>query len=260
MGCGRRLFGAPDQRARSVAWRRRCSPARPFSISPWKRGPLVRSPAYRCAAAHLGSARGRDGWPGGGPFATGAHPHSSCACGGAGNLLRRERFQPARGSVGRWPGHQHGGAPPTKPESWSGAGGFGMVGWGRSFATGASTQRTRAVAWRSRCPMTRTPCYGTALCHRSTHSACACGGADDVLRRARFQPARGCVGRWPGHQHGGAPPGPRREREGLGWFPRARPLAAGFLCHWGIHSAYACGGATQSMFDGAYALSDCNKL
>ena len=34
-------------------------------------------------------------------------------------------------------------------------------------------------------------------------------GAVDVRLRGRFQPARGCVGRWPGHRHASAPSPPR---------------------------------------------------
>ena len=46
------------RRARAVAPRRLCSPARALSISPWKRGTLARSPACWCAAARAGSRRG----------------------------------------------------------------------------------------------------------------------------------------------------------------------------------------------------------
>ena len=46
-------------------------------------------------------------------FATGALNRPARAVWrGAGRVQLRERFQPARGSVGRWPGHQNGCAPP----------------------------------------------------------------------------------------------------------------------------------------------------
>ena len=52
-------------------------------------------------------------WQGGRSFATGAPTLSvRVRRRGAVYVARRERFQPARGSVGRWPGHQHVGAPP----------------------------------------------------------------------------------------------------------------------------------------------------
>ena len=51
---------------------------------------------------------------------------------GAGSILLRKRLQPARGSVGRWQGHQHVGAPPPARRELEGF-------------TGALTQRARAV-------------------------------------------------------------------------------------------------------------------
>ena len=103
-------------------------------------------------------------WQGGRSFAIGAPTLSvRVRRRGAVYVARRERFQPARGSVGRWPGHQHVGAPPPTRVLW-------------------------------------------VLCHRSPPLGVRVRWrrAGYVLQHARFQSARGSVGRWPGHQHVGA--------------------------------------------------------
>ena len=157
------------RRARAVAPRRLCSLARALSISPWKRGTLARSPACWCAAARAGSRRGV------------AFRHrnmqtfdanSACACGGAaqGMFYNAITFnQPvAAWDVGKVTAMRVRRRPRREPE---------RLGW-RFFATGALNRPARAV-WR---------------------------GAGRVQLRERFQPARGSVGRWPGHQNGCAPP------------------------------------------------------
>ena len=189
------------------ARRRICFTAQALSTSPWLRGTLARSPACWCAAVHLGSAGGL-GWlakgcplphcggsPGRGPLSP-EHSLSVrvlCARRRICSTLRAPSTSPwKRGTLARSTACE------CAATHTSGAGGVGVAGRGAA-----------------------------ALCHRSTHSACACyvRGAGYVPCRG-FQPARGCMGRWQGHQHECAPR-PRREPEGLGWFPRALPFATG---------------------------------
>jgi hypothetical protein len=54
-------------------------------------------------------------------------------------------------------------------------------------------------------------------------------GAEDVLRCARFRPARGFVGRWQGHQHECAPP-PASGAGGVGVVGQGA-----LLCHQSTH-------------------------
>ena len=205
LGCwlagGRSFATAQHLLRRAVARRRQHSITQAPSTSPWKRGTLARSPACRCAATRTSGAGGVH-----------RSTHSACACcvRGAEYVLQRKRFQPARGCVGRWPGHQHVGAPPSTSGAREGWGGW-----------------PRAVL----CHTVEDP-QGAALCHRSTHSACACcvRGAESVHVCERLQPARGSVGRWPGQQHASAPPPTRRELEGLGWLAGGRrPFVTGAL-------------------------------
>ena len=100
---------------------------------------------------------------------------------------------------------------------------------------------------------TRRPAYGRGLL--LTHSCsgerpqsvCVCWrGADYVPGSALFQPAFGCMGRWPGHRiHAGAPP------------PRVR--VGGSCAHtpaqWSGHKPCACAGAAQGMFDRATSFN-----
>ena len=89
---------------------------------------------------------------------------------GAGYVLLRDRFQPARGCMGRWPGCQHVGAPPPA----CGSGGPGGL--------------------------TRTPAACRAVYVQLPSHALG------VRRSELFQPARGSMGRWQGLQHAGALP------------------------------------------------------
>ena len=107
------------------------------------------------------------GWLAGGrSFATldihtGAPTHSRRAravwC-GAEHVSCGERFQPARGRVGREPCQQHDGAPPPfrgerSRRGWGGA----WAQWGRLFASGAPMHLACACGgvWRSKCSTTR---------------------------------------------------------------------------------------------------------
>ena len=104
-----------------------------------------------------------------------------------------ECFQPARGGVGRWPGHWHECAPPLWREGLGGA-------------------------------LMLTASYRDA----PTHSVWS-RGAVDVSICECFQPARGGVGRWPGHWHECAP----LPTFG-GWAPRKPPacrVAVKATCH-----------------------------
>ena len=101
-----------------------------------------------------------------------------CVCWRGAEYVRlRDCFQPARGGMGRWPGHYHVGAPLP--------------------ALGAGRRLSLTLAGRL-------PKQHVCVCWR---------GAEYVLQGDCFQPARGCMGRWPGHLHAGAPP----PEAGRGW-------------------------------------------
>ena len=96
-------------RVRVLARRSLCSPGRVLSTSPLKLGTSARLPTCRCAAAlHQGH---RD--PAQTQLLSRAATSRVCVCWcGADHVLLRKRFQPAFGSMGRRPGHQHERAPP----------------------------------------------------------------------------------------------------------------------------------------------------
>ena len=98
-------------------------------------------------------------------------PQAMCVCWrGAVYVLLRKLLQPARGSLGRRPGHQHGGAPPPC---------IMVTGLLRAQFCSGERPQTACVCWR---------------------------GAVYVLLRKLFQPASGSLGRRPGYLHDRAPP------------------------------------------------------
>ena len=109
--CTHNCQGSATRCACVLARRRKCFAQRMLSTSPWKRGTLARSPACMCAAACVGIRRGQGAL---------AHtqlprgqPQAVCVClRGAVYVPLSDCFQPASGSMGRWPGCQHVGAPP----------------------------------------------------------------------------------------------------------------------------------------------------
>ena len=102
------LRGAATSRVRVLAWRRACSPGRALSTSPWKLGTSARLRTCRFAAALRRGHRA----PAHAQLCSGERPQAVCVCWrGAGHVPHGDLFQPAFGSLGRWPGYSHGGAP-----------------------------------------------------------------------------------------------------------------------------------------------------
>jgi hypothetical protein len=139
-------------------------------VEAWDVGQVTRMDVRR--QAHVARAGGEGlGWLTRGRYVTTLQHALSVRvrCRGSENVPYERRFRPARGSVGRWSGHQNGCAPPPMPG--------GVV------------------------------AGGALLPPDDPHLLCACGDvcAGNVLPVGRFQPACGSVGRWSGHQNGCAP-------------------------------------------------------
>ena len=127
------------RRAPAVAPLRLCSWARTLSISPWKRGTLARSPAWRCATAHAGGV---------GMVVGGRVERSTMLIRRVHALARRSPCSTPRAlSISPWLRGTLDRSPTCECAAARVGRGWEALGWlrgGRSFATGAPTRPARA--------------------------------------------------------------------------------------------------------------------